>query len=151
VCQCSWSVRRVQAFLRGEDGLGDAPQPQRARDGFADGGQVEGFAQIVARAEPERLPRGLDRLVGREHQDLHVRIDLLEAAQHLDAGTPRHADVEDADMHGLWRANSTAWSPVLDGLHPEIILEDHAQRKARAFLVVNDEHGRLIGGRPEPE
>ena len=140
----------AEALLGREDGLGDAAQPQGARGGLADGGEVEGLAQIVAGAEPERLPRGLDGLVGREHDDLHVGIDLLEVAQHLDAGAARHADVEDGDMHGIVARKLDRLFAVLDGMHAEIVLEDHAQRKARAFLVVDDEHGRQFrGGRGE--
>ena len=75
-------------------------------------------------------------------------IDLLEVAQHLDAGAAGHADVEEDDVHQIVAGELDRLFAVLDRVHAEVILENHPQRMARALLVVDHEHGRQrLGGR----
>ena len=65
-----------------------APQPrrlERARHAQRDVIEVERLGRVVERAGAHGLDDGLDVLVGRQHDDEHVGIEVAQLAQHREA------------------------------------------------------------------
>jgi len=135
------AVQIVQALGGGGKGLRNFMEVEGAGHGLADGGQVEGFAEVVTRAEAERLARGFQRLVGGEHEHLGLGGDLLEAAQHVDAGAAGHADVHNGEVDGIFARVQQRFLAGVHHMHVEIMPEHHAQRMPRPLLVVHDQEG----------
>src|SRR5690606_19985583 len=88
------AVEVAQSFGGVDEISGDVVQLEGAGGGGADGGEIEGLAEVVAGAEAEGLAGGLQGLVGGEHDDLGGGADLLEGVQDVEAGAAGHADVE---------------------------------------------------------
>ena len=56
--------------------------------------EVERLAQVVGRAQLDRLDRGLDRRVAGHQHRLAARIDVADGAQHVEAAEVRHPQVD---------------------------------------------------------
>ena len=101
--------------------------------------QVEGLVQVVAGPQPQRLAHGIDGLIRREHDDLDLRIDLLELLQESDAADAHHADVQDGDIDLLAAGHLQGRLPVAGHQQFVVVLEDHPERLAGALLVIHDQ------------
>ncbi len=137
-----------QFFVVGADFVGEGVPLHGGGDGLADGGDVEGFVEVIAGAQAQGLADGVHRLVGGEHDDFDGGLDGLEFFQDFGAAHAGHADVQDGGVDFVLcgpvrgrRGPSEAMSKVV------IVLENDAQGLPRPFLVIHDEKGaaRLVG------
>ncbi len=127
--------------------LSEHPALHRLADGAADGGDVERLVDVVARAQPQRLPDRVRRLKRRDHDRLDVRPHEPQPLQHFDARHARHADVQDRHVNVVLLRQFNRRRPVLGHQQIVIVLENHPQRHPRPFLVVHDQQRAAPFGR----
>ena len=131
----------VQFLVVGVDLLGNQVAFHRVGNRGAHGGNVERLGQIIARSQPQRLPRRFNRLVGRQHDDLDGRIYSLELAQQFDSRHPGHADVQHRNINSVvLRQIDRGWTVVS---HKDLIVlfENHAHGLPWPLLIIHDQQG----------
>ena len=122
--------------------LAQLPLLERLADHLDDGrGELRAaLLDVVRRAQPQGLDRGLLRGVGGDHDPEDVGVELLGGAQHLDAAHVGHADVgdEQVDPAGLEQPDGVA--PVLGEHDVEPLpLQAVGQQLPDRGLVVDEE------------
>ncbi|AUX48415.1 uncharacterized protein SOCE26_099490 [Sorangium cellulosum] len=111
---------------------------------------VEGLREEAVGAAPHRLDGGLDRAVGREDDDGHVRGALLHLAEHVEPVAVVEAEVDDHGVHGLaGEGGDAAAAGQLRGDPVAVVLEAEGEQLAEVRLVVDDDHMGLPGGAHE--
>ena len=108
-------------------------------DGGSNGCDVEWLVDVVTRAQSQRLPDGVRRLECRHHDRLDFRVHKFEAFQNFDARHARHADVQHRHVNRMFLRQLNRRRPVLGHQQIVFILENNAQRLARAVLVVHNQ------------
>ena len=105
---------------------------------------VERLGEVVRRAEPQRLDRGLGGGVGRHHQGHDVPVAGLGLAQHLHAVDVRQTDVGQQQVEDLVLKGRDGLAAVGGHVHVVAVLSQHdAQHVAHRRLIVHDEHARV--------
>ena len=120
------------------------PTPgERPLRGFLELPRRERLHEVVHGAEAHRSLHGVERRVGRDHHDLHPRIERLHALEELDAVHPRHLHVHEDHVRAHRRQDGQHLlaAPGREDLVAR--LEDHADGLAWAFLVVDDQDARI--------
>ena len=107
--------------------------------------RIKRLVDVIVRAQPQGLLRGLQRAETGEHDDGNVRIDFADPAQTIDAISARHANVGDHRVGMFFLQQPNAGLDGVRRVHLIVRLQEHAQTLARTDLVVDDEDFRLIG------
>ena len=103
----------------------------------------ERLHQVVHGAEAHGPLDGVERGVGRDHHDLHRRVDRLDALEKLDAVHPRHLHVHEDHVRSETRQDCQHLLAAAGGEDLVARLEDHADGFTRAFLVVDHQYARI--------
>ena len=107
---------------------------------------LERLDQVVVRAALERLHRRAHVAHrGGDHHD-HRRVERLDARQDVHAGLARHTLVEHDQVDLALRENLQRGGAVLGLEHLARLLEDGADRRPHALLVVHHEDGAATPG-----
>ncbi len=117
--------------------------PRGPADRRAHRGNIEGLVQVIARAEAKGAPRCLHSLVGREHHDLNVRVEVFEGAEEIDAGHALHQNIEDRDIDRMFHRDGDPVFAVAGDEHFIVILKNDPERLPRSLFVVHDQQRRL--------
>ena len=142
-----FGLEGLEFFVVGADFVGEGVPLHGGGDGFADGGDVEGFVEIIARAQAQGAADGVHRLVSGEHDDFDGGLDGLEFFQDFGAGHAGHADVHDGGVDFVVAGQFEGARAVAGDEQIIIFLENDAQGLPRPFLVIHDEEGwaRRVG------
>jgi hypothetical protein len=104
---------------------------------------VEGFAEIVARAQAHRFDCGVSRCERRDHDAEDVLIDSLGGPQYLDAAQVRHFDVRNQDVDRLVLECVDGRSTAVGQKHLiPLPAQDYSQQLSHRALIVDHEDPR---------
>ena len=122
-------------------------EPPRALDRDLEPRRIHRLQQVVDRVHLERLDGVL--IVRRDEDDVRRRVRLEHPPRDLEAGQPRHLDVEEHDVRlqavdGRQRLDAVAG--LADDLDAADLAEQVAQLVARELLVVHEDRRQ-----PEPQ
>ena len=122
---------------------------QRTRHRRAHRGEVKGLVDVVARAEPQRLPHRLGRFKRCHHHGLDARVEIAKAFENFNAGHARHANIKNSDIDSVILRDLDGRRPIFRHEYVKLVAEDDPQRHSRPLLIIDDQElgpGRLRQG-----
>src|SRR3989442_10629227 len=122
---------------------------QRAADDSLQVLAREGLDQVLEGTVGQRVLDGLERCVGRDHDDFDGAIGRLDALEELEPVDLGHLDVHDHDVRPEPLQRIERCAAVLRRLDVVRGLEEHPERLPRAELVVDDQNARERRGRSD--
>jgi len=104
---------------------------------------VERLGDVVGGSQLDRFDGGFQRLHRRDDHHLCLLVEILDPAEHLHPVHPRHADVQEDEIH-LAGAENAQRVGALGGEEDVIIIgENRLEGLQDSRIVVNDQNGGL--------
>ena len=136
--ECWPSLARGRVSLN--SGTFGAGQGHVFAHGLQHGVGVRRLGHEIRRLVAERLARGFQRAVARQHDDRDIFVDLAHVADAFQAGASGHAVVHDDRVDpGRLELFHSVGHRVGDA-DVVVVLEQDAQALAGAVIIVNDEN-----------